>query len=170
MATRTLAVDGQLSATPASMTITVDSTQIFSGACNDVPVDTDAILASGTYDDGGVVGEATIAVTVSVTAGIVKIGQLLSDPLGYDSLNAAGQAEVDPDLTTTDPKYYNNGKEYRSNILINGSAPVFPDAIPSDVEVADPGTAENPDWRGWRFEISAGETFSCNVTVPATLA
>lgn len=162
MATRTLYFDGQLVSTPASVTISVNDTQVFSGAVGEgAEMDTDITLATATVETADQ-EETTATVSISATSGIVRIGAILADFAGYAGLTAEQQADIGPLLNDANDAY-NYGTDYRSNILIDGSAPDWPE--PGTTPMPR-GTEESPDWTGWRFEISAGETFSCTVTIP----
>lgn len=142
---RTLSFDGQVVASPASMTVTVDGSQIFSGAVGaGAELDTDTTLATAEVA-GAPDTESTVAVSIAVTAGIVRIGEVFAD-----ITNGAGLV----------------GNGHRTNILINGVAPEWPGTVTwNGVEFTPKGTAENPDWTSWRFEVSAGETITFTATI-----
>ena len=124
-------------ADPTAATIIVDGTQIFSG-----------VVGAGTT-----IGETfetdplpvslnpgqTASMSIAITSGILKCGGVYSDADDY-------------------PDFRVNNSE-----LINGAPPEWP---ASPVDPMPGGTPENPDWNGWYQELGAGETFTCNITVP----
>jgi hypothetical protein len=114
--------------------------------------------------------ESTISVSVAVTSGVVCIGSMVSDTGGLVSWNGnssplSNEEKVTFGLLVDETGDFFGAGVERSNILINGSAPEYP-ATP--IPGFDPGPVENPDWNGWRFEVGAGETMTCTVTIPKT--
>lgn len=139
---RTLSFDGQVMAAPASATITVGGVEVYNGAMGEgVALETDAILATATVDALGEDG-TTVEVSISVTAGILNIGEIWAD---------YADGEIGP-----------KGSSTRSSILING---VAPESAAGEWN----GTVFTPseDWLGWRFEVAAGETISFDLAVDA---
>jgi hypothetical protein len=161
---------GQNCATPSAATILIDGTQVFSGQVGSgQPLNADITFATVTLDSAPANTQSTVSVSVAVTSGILRVGSMVADTGG--SASWAGNASP----LTNDQKaivgllvdetgnFYSAGVE-RSNILINGSAPEYP-ATPVGF---DPGPVDAPDWNGWCFEIGAGETLTCTVTIPPT--
>ena len=124
---------GRVFATPSAATILVEGTEVFSGQVGSgQPLDTPLVLATTSQPAGN------LAVSVSVTSGVITVGQVLSDGA-------------------------NGGADIRNNdILINGQAPEWP-ATP--VDPMPGGTPESPGWQGWFFEVSAGETITFTIDV-----
>lgn len=136
---RTLSFDGQMVASPAAITVTLDGAQIFSGAVGaDAELDTDITLATADVIDLPDTA-STAEMTISITSGVVRIGEVWANIAG-------GEVGL-------------KGIAHRSNILVNGEAPVAPapDHVPQP----------EADWVGWRFELSAGETISFTLAVDA---
>jgi len=129
---------GRVFATPSALTLIVDGVEVHSGQVGSGhPLDTEIDLVTMSNVAQG----STLSSTITVTSGVVTIGQVL---------------EADDTQTISN--------DLRTNILINGVAPEWP-ATP--VEPMPGGTPENPNWTGWFFELGAGETITFNVVVPA---
>jgi hypothetical protein len=127
-----LELKGRIFATPSALTMIVDGEEIHSGQVGSgQPLDTEIVLV----EMSDVTPDSTLSVTISVTAGVITVGQVL-DRVGHD---------------------------IRTNILINGSLPLWP-ATP--VDPMPGGSPGEPDWSGWFFEIGAGETITFNLAVP----
>lgn len=173
MATRTLYFDGQIASAPASMTITAGGTQIFSGTVGaGLELDTDGILASANITTADDMQVDSLAISIAVTSGIVRIGAILADATvtGLDEFFSGATDEQKQDiysLLSDDNTRWAPGREHRTNILIDSVAPAFPGTVSWNGSDFTPGTSENPDYTGWRFEVSAGETFTCNLLVPS---
>jgi hypothetical protein len=166
---RQIQFQGQVCATPSAATILIDGTQVFSGQVGTgQPLNADLTLATITVDKPAN-AQSTVSVSVAVTSGIVRVGSMVSDtggveqwagntsPLTSDEKNIVG-------LTVDETGDFYGAAVERSSILINGSAPEYP-ATPVGF---DPGPVDNPTWDGWAFEVSAGETLTCTVTLPPT--
>lgn len=134
----TLYFVGRVEATPTAATILIEGSEVYSGQIGTgQPLDTEINLAEIDSNGG--------AVSISVTAGVAKIG-----PVWY---NMTGNVS---DIILSD--------DIRSSILINGQTPEWP-ATP--VDPMPKGTEENPDWTGWQFEVGAGETITFTVNLPS---
>lgn len=128
---------GQVQATPSSMTVVFNGTEVFSGVVGSgEPLNT--IIDLATYNWNSTTWGETASVSISVTAGLVTIGSVGDGEEGFPP----GDDRIS------------------SSILINGSAPEWP-ATP--VEPMPKGTEENPDWTYWNFELGAGETMTFNI-------
>ena len=173
---RKIKLNGSVVASPASITVSVDGTQVFSGTVGaDAELDTAIVLSELNIDNADDTVWATKNLVVSVTAGIVKIGTMPADigtvADGYDFA-----ADVDADGNGKGNQqdgsgYYNPGRNSspygdateRTSILVNGSAPST-----LDNGGFDPGPTGSEHWSGWFFEVAAGETFSTTLRVPPT--
>jgi hypothetical protein len=166
---------GQVLATPTAATILIEGSQVFSGQIGaGQPLDTTIDIAN-IVSAGG-------AVSISVTSGILDVGQVLKWPESASAWSnttaylTGDYAEYDSVIYSTycnvtggSPPNASNvwvtadiaASDCRSNILINGQAPEWP-ATPVEPRMPG-GTAEDPDWAGWGFEISAGETITFTV-------
>lgn len=153
--TRQIQLNGRVFATPSAVTVLVDGNETFSGQVGSgQPLDTAIVLGEfAAALPGDMSGNVTVPLSISVTSGVVSIGEIYAS--NYTTPAYPGPAWV-PALGLEDT---------RSNILINGVAPEWP-ATP--VDPMPGGTPSNPDWNGWCFELSAGETLTCNLTVVNT--
>jgi hypothetical protein len=162
---------GQVGATPTAATILIEGSQVFSGQVGaGQPLNT-TIDYANVVSNGG-------AVSISVTSGILNVGQVFkwdtSAPAwsGSVAYNQGDVVEYNGSIylastpisaTTTPPTQIPGWKlepldnDVRSNILINGQPPEWP-ATP--VTPMPGGDEQNPDWTGWGFEVSAGETIT----------
>ena len=130
---------GRVMATPSAMTVIFNGTEVFSGAVG-TGESLDTYINLCTHDWNSTTYQETASVSISVTAGIVNIGAVGNSPDGI-------QPPSDDRVSST--------------ILINGSAPEWP---PEGTLPRMPGgTAENPDWAYWEFEVGAGETITFNI-------
>ena len=166
---------GQVLATPTAATILIEGVQVFSGQIGaGQPLDTTIDIAN-VVSAGG-------AVSISVTSGILDVGQVLKWPESasawsnitayfagdyaeYDSVVYSTYGNVLGDPSPSSGNAWATAKtaasDSRTNILINGQAPEWP-ATPVEPRMPE-GTAENPNWEGWAFEVSAGETITFTV-------
>jgi hypothetical protein len=165
---------GQVAATPTAATILIEGVQVFSGQVGaGQPLNT-TIDYANLVSNGG-------AVSISVTSGILNVGQVFkwdtSAPAWSNSTayNEGDAVEYGGDIwlaSTAMPanmvpagtpgvlpgwKLEPVTNDVRSNILINGQPPEWP-ATP--VTPMPGGDEENPDWTGWGFSVSAGETIT----------
>jgi hypothetical protein len=165
---------GQVLATPTAATILIEGSQVFSGQVGTgQPLNT-TIDYANVVSNGG-------AVSISVTSGILNVGQVFkwdtsapawSSTVPYstgDAVEYNGSiylASTNIPATTITPDQIAGWKlepldnDVRSNILINGQAPEWP-ATP--VDPMPGGSEQDPNWTGWAFEISAGETITFTV-------
>lgn len=168
---RTINLNGEIVASPASITITVDDTQVFSGVVGDgAALDTAMVLKEFTVTNADDTVWSTKSVSIAVTQGIVKIGTMPAD-IG----TVADGYDFDADTTNGYKQdgagYYNPGRfssvygdnTERTSILVNGSAPST-----LDNGGFDPGPDGSEHWSGWFFEVASGETFACTLRVPPT--
>jgi hypothetical protein len=164
---------GQVLATPTAATILIEGSQVFSGQVGaGQPLDTTIQYAN--------IASAGGAVSISVTSGILNVGQVWKDPTP-PAWSDTVEYVVGDEVTYEGIEYVNNygspvgapppdaGQPWvelyveadaRTNILINGQSPEWP-ATP--VTPMPGGTPENPVWTGWAFEVSAGETITFTV-------
>lgn len=162
---------GQVAATPTAATILIEGSQVFSGQIGaGQPLNTTIDIAN-VVSNGG-------AVSISVTSGILNVGQVFkwdttaptwSSTVAYNEGDAVEYnggiylATASVPATTTTPdnipawKLEPVDNDVRSNILINGQPPEWP-ATP--VTPMPGGNEANPDWTGWGFSVSAGETIT----------
>lgn len=167
---RTVKLNGQIVASPASITVTVDGTQVFSGAVGDgAELDTPMLLETLTIENADDTVWAEKSVEVAVTAGIIKVGTM---PANTGDISGLAVDSPTRELQD-DAGYYNPGKNVspygdtteRTSILIAGAAPTT-----LDNQGFDPGPEGAEHWSGWHFEVAAGETFTCTLRVPPLAA
>ena len=161
---------GQVCATPSAATILVDGNQVFSGQVGTgEPLNADVAFTTVTLDSLSSTVQSTVTVSVAVTSGILRVGAMIADTgggsewSGNSSTLTNDEKVIIASIVDETGNFYGPGVE-RSNILINGSAPEYP-ATPVGF---DPGPVDNPSWEGWCFEVSAGETLTCIVTLSPT--
>ncbi len=131
-------------ANPTAVTVLINGHQAFSGQLGSgTPMgeNFDSPAMTTDFENG-----ETATVTVSCTSGIVSIGSWL--------------------LSTATPVGYAPPEDLRvsESVLVNGQPPEYP---ASPVFPMPRGNINAPDWTGWFFEISAGETLTFNVKIPA---
>ena len=140
---------GRVFATPSAVTIIMDGVEVFSGQVGiDQPLDTQLNLFQTTLAKPTGNSSATYSVTMSVTSGVVTVGDTT---VQYPDGNYV--------YMLTDP---DQGTDLRENILVNGSLPEWP-ATP--VDPMPGGTSSSPDWQGWFFELAAGESMTFDYTL-----
>lgn len=128
---------GRVFFTPSALTMIVDGIEVHSGQVGaDQLLDNEIVLV----ELADVTPATTLSVAISVTSGVITLGQVLEND---------GAEQISNDL--------------RSNILINGVAPIWPATPVVPMPGGDIGT---PDWAGWFFELNAGETMTLNVVIP----
>ena len=165
---------GRVFATPSAATILIDGQEAFSGQVGiGAPLDTEITLAEITTNGG--------AVSISVTSGVITVGDVYNVVAGNAWSNTATypavgknvtyngeiyttiQAVNTPGILPTDDAYWDLTQGFttdiRDSILINGTPPEWP-ATP--VDPMPGGTSADPNWAGWFFEASAGETITFN--------
>lgn len=131
----TVSFHGRVFATPSALTALVEGVEVFSGQVG-TGQPLDTELALFSAD----LPLGNSAVSISVTSGVLSVGQVLcSDPAISGTIDMRNNDE-----------------------LINGQAPEWP-ATP--VTPMPGGTAENPNWDGWFFDLSAGESITFTVGV-----
>jgi hypothetical protein len=131
----TVSFHGRVFATPSALTALVEGVEVFSGQ---VGIGQSLDTEIELFSANLPLGNS--AVSIAVTSGVVSVGQVLcSDPA------IVGSADM------------RNNDE-----LINGQAPEWP-ATP--VDPMPGGTEEDPNWFGWFFDISAGESITFTVGV-----
>jgi hypothetical protein len=166
---------GQVLATPTAATILIEGSQVFSGQIGaGQPLDTTIDIANVTSNGG--------AVSISVTSGILDVGQVFKwattatawnnttaystgDQVEYNGIVYVAQGNTQagwtPGTSQTWVTAQSVAVDCRTSILINGQTPEWP-ATPVEPRMPG-GTSEDPDWAGWAFEISAGETITFTV-------
>ena len=145
MATRKLKFDGFVTSTPSTVVITVNGVESFNGEVGvGQPINEPIELCIAEYV-GSSIDTETITIEVAVTDGAIKLGTIWNDT-----------PESTPPWTWPNENGLGDG---RSNILINGQAPGWPD---TEVGQFPLGDETNIGWAGWCFELAAGDTFSCN--------
>lgn len=170
MSTRTIKLNGMIVASPATISVSVDGAQVYSGVVGaDAELDTPVVLRELSIDNADDTVWATKSVSIEVTQGIVKVGTMpcnigtVADGYDFDADEADGWKQ-------DNQGYYNPGRHAspygdtteRTSILINGSAPTAP-AVDTGF---NPGEAGSEHWSGWFFEVAAGETFACTLRIP----
>lgn len=131
----------QCYAKPTAITVLINGTQVFSGQVgNNYPLTEH--FDSEALESALGLGE-TASVSISCTSGVANLG---------------------PWHTVLNPWWAVDLRQSDS-ILINGQPPEIP-ATPVGFEPG--GTLDSPDWTGWFFELSAGETVSFNIKIPDT--
>ena len=154
MAKRFLNIHGAVVAKPAAATILVNGTQVFSGQIGstlNLDEFTNNLLTVSYDTDATAIIKNTISVSIAITSGVVKLGHMESDNFPADD--------------GKDQWILPTSNKERTKILINGQDPEYP-PYPLPPEQS-PGPQDNPHWMGWNFELSAGETLTCDVEVPA---
>jgi hypothetical protein len=163
---------GEILATPTAATILIEGESVFSGQIGaGQPLDAQIDIAN-VVSNGG-------AVSISVTSGILNVGQVFkwentapawnnttvypaNSTAEYNSVTwvtgGGAQAGYIPGVSNAWSTCQSMSNDCRTNILINGATPVYPATPPQPT-----GGAENPDWAGWAFEVSAGETITFTV-------
>jgi hypothetical protein len=146
-----LTFKGRVFATPSAVTIVQNGSEIFSGQVGTgQPLDTELNLFQTTLTQPAANTTATYSVTMSVTSGVITAGDVL---VNFDNGTPAYLLEGENSV----------GDDLRQSILVNGSLPEWP-ATP--VDPMPGGTESEPNWQGWFFELSAGESMTFNYTVP----
>lgn len=137
--TRNIRVTGSVMSSPVAATVLVNGVEVHSGQIGvGQPIDVPSIeLFKFDFQGDDTVAE-TLAFSISVTSGVAKLSMT--------------QALVNGEYTNVW-----GGNDGRTQILINGLAPEWP---PTPVTPMPGGTPENPDWSGWAFDVSAGETMT----------
>jgi hypothetical protein len=151
----TLSFAGRVFATPSAVTIILDGTEVFSGQVGSgQPLDTQINLFDTSIPAPLANTVTTHSVSMSVTSGVITIGDVCAQYSdGTYMLLLSGENSSGPDL--------------RQNILVNGSLPDWP-ATP--VDPMPGGTSSDPNWQGWFFEVSAGETITFTVPIGVPLS
>jgi hypothetical protein len=167
---------GRVLATPTAATILIEGSQVFSGQIGaGQPLDTQIDIAN-LVSAGG-------AVSISVTSGILDVGPVFKWPDTAPAWNpSASYAEGDyveyngvvyvcqgttaspgftPGMSVAWSTAQISSADCRTNILVNGQPPEWP-ATPVEPRMPD-GTEQNPNWAGWGFDVSAGETITFTV-------
>ncbi len=167
---------GRVFATPSACTALIEGAEVHSGQVGSgQPLDTEITLFSANTAGG--------ACSISVTSGVITLGSAVvstAQPWSADEYYQEGVyvsnggsyyvaiSKPPKGTPVTNTTYWATavledtfGPDDRSNILINGQAPEWP-ATP--VDPMPGGTPQSPNWTGWFFEISAGETITFNVT------
>lgn len=146
--TKTLQVLGSVMSSPAAATVLLNGVEVYSGQIGvGQPIDVPGSELFALEYQGNEDTVDTLALSISVTSGVAKIGmtQILNNENHWINPNNAND-------------------DGRTQILINGLPPEWP-ATP--VEPMPGGNADNPDWAGWCFDVSAGETMTYEFEAPA---
>ena len=145
MAVRQLKFDGALVDDPAWAVITVNGIECYNGVVGEgKPLNETTEMCVLNYR-GSTIDIESITIEVVATKGSFSIGTIWNDSPGKE-----------PPWNWPNEDGINDG---RSKILINGEPPKWP--LTEDCQQPK-GTKENPGWAGWCFELSEGDTFSCN--------
>jgi hypothetical protein len=144
--TRKLQFTGSVMSSPAAATVLLNGVELYSGQIGvGQPIDVPGVELFVLEYQGEETVEETVAVTISITSGVAKIATTQTEVQGE------GGTGVEWALP------WGNGNDGRTQILINGLPPEWP---PTPVTPMPGGTPENPDWSGWAFDVSAGETIT----------
>jgi hypothetical protein len=147
-----LTFKGRVFATPSAVTIIQDGVEIFSGMVGlGQPLDTEIDLFQTTIPQptrtgNAVPADTTYSISMATTSGVIT----------------AGDVTVTLDDGVTPIYEPGSGPDLRQNILVNGALPDWP-ATP--VDPMPGGTESDPNWQGWFFEQSAGESMTYTFTV-----
>lgn len=135
-----VAFKGRVSASPAALTLLVDGVEIHSGPVGSaVPLETETDLVTLPITAGT---ESNVrAVSIVCTSGVVSVGPV------FDATITEGMEDW----------------RISNTILINGVPPEWPI---TPIPIMPKGTPEDPDWGGWAFELSAGESLTYDITKP----
>lgn len=144
--TRTLQVLGSVMSSPAAATILLNGVEVYSGLIGTgQPIDVPGSELVALEYQGEESIDETLAISISVTAGVAKIGPT--------EVEALLQGQSTPEWVLP----WGAGNDGRTQILINGLPPEWP---ATQVDPMPGGSAEDPDWSGWAFDLSAGETIT----------
>lgn len=145
--TKTLQVLGSVMSSPAAATILLNGVEVYSGQIGvGQPIDVPGSELFALEYQGNDETSDALALSILITSGVAKLGLT-------QTLNEHGEW-VNPNNASDDG---------RTQILINGLPPEWP-ATP--VDPMPRGTDADPDWTGWCFEVSAGETLTYNFEAP----
>ncbi len=150
MATKTLTLQGENLIADSNLTLLCDGVSKFSGPLSKAVTsgngENSGTLDTWTVDvevqtQGGALPTEDHSISISVVSGSVNIGAItVLAQNGDDSYDTVDE---------------------RKNILIDGVAPEWP----TGNDVLPGGTEADPDWSGWAWTLTAGETLTCVVTV-----
>lgn len=144
--TRQMKFEGAVKSSPAAVTMTIGGVEVYNGQVGvGAAIDENIDLITASFSQADNTVPETVAVSITVTSGVINLGFPLTDAAGGGWTNLK-----DPD------------NDLRSDIQIDGIAPSWP---ASPVVPMPGGTPEDPNWKGWFFEVGAGETFTCDVYV-----
>lgn len=133
--TTSVSFHGRVFATPSAATVIVDGNEVFNGQVGVGQPLDTEIVLASTILPSGNVS-VNVPVSVAVTSGVITVGQVLANDSGFDIRN--------------------------NDILINGQAPEWPG---TPLDLMPGGSPESPNWQGWFFEVSAGETITFTIAV-----
>jgi len=162
----------------ASMTILWDGAEVVTGTVTPTAADADGatIIASWTYEDGGATEITEHTLSITIDSGSTCTGPLWFSAEGIHSDDLTlGAPAISEDSSYAGAGYWVPGATGpfgdddnlatasfdRSNILINGVAPVL------EADQTTSGTADAPTWLGWFFFMGAGDTMTCTARAPA---
>lgn len=161
MATRQLKFDGQVMSTPAAATIIVNGVEVYSGQVG-VGKPLNELVDLQVVEFEGTGGQEVVSISVSVTSGVARFGTIMADQT--PGTEYAPWVYPGPERYSPEGQVTEGWDDGRQNILINGLPPEWP---PLPIGPQPGGTPEDPNWSGWCFELSAGETLTCDYLVLA---
>ena len=191
MAIRKFKVEGWNHDAGTTATVTMDGTQVFSGAITTTVVnpydgvtepagDGPHFVLSWDYNNLDDTAEQEVACSIEITAGSASIGTVRvssgdTNSAGYPA-DASPTTEVDGNYyypgTNTTP--YGDGSAIaipeKKNILIDGSSPAL---LTADTELGinEPtGGILAPTFSSWAFCLDNGQTISYTQRIPALIA
>jgi hypothetical protein len=171
--TQNIKLTGFLKSDTATITVTLDGAQVFSGAVlNPGSEYVEGTLANFSHSQADTITAITNhTLSITVDSGLIQCGPIETNA-GFTSIYTDWQdmcAQIDG--ATDADWYWRSGANAaygsateRTNILINGSAPAYPTVAPFPT-----GSVDDPTWSGWCFEVAAGEVFTCTLRIIPTI-
>jgi hypothetical protein len=157
MATRYLKFTGTMGSDTATADILINNQLVYAGIIGEgvspTPLTAQPPEASEliTVEWGGIEdAEEIVSIVIDITEGIARIG-----PIKVDVIDENG------DTVWIYPNSETAMDDGRVNILVDGAPSPWPKNPPANTK----GTADNPDWAGWCFDVEPVGVFSCDYTI-----